>query len=106
MAYSRDQLVSEVRSLVSELKKRHDIRAAYLFGSYARGKPGKYSDVDVAIVLGVYKDGGPMDERFEIFHEVQQRNSLFEVLCLTEDEFRNGDMLVVRHIKSEGIRIL
>ena len=106
MAYSRDQIISDLKNLVLELKKRHDIRAAYLFGSHARGNPGRYSDVDIAIVLGPYRDGSPMDERFEIFHEVQQRNSLFEVLCLTEDEFKNGEMLIVRHIKNEGIRIL
>lgn len=106
MADTRDQILSDLKSLILELKKRHDIRGAYLFGSYARNNPTRYSDVDVAIVLGTFRDGSPMDERFEIFHEVQQHNSLFEVVCLTEKEFTDGEMLLVRHIRREGIRIL
>jgi len=106
MADPRDQILRDLKTLVLELKERHDIRGAYLFGSYARNNPTQYSDVDVAIVLGTYRDGGQMDERFEIFHEVQQRNSLIEIVCLTEGEFAEGEMELVRYIKKEGIRIL
>lgn len=106
MAYTRDQVVVELKKLLLELKRSHDIREAYLFGSYARNNPSKHSDVDVALVLGTFSNGSPMDERFEIFHEVQEQNSLFEVVCLTEKEFQDAEMLLVRHIKQEGIRIL
>ena len=106
MAYTRDQILSDLKTLVLELKERHDIRGAYLFGSYARNNPTQYSDVDVAIVIGTYRDGGQMDERFEIFHEVQQRNSLVEVVCLTEEEFTRGEISLVWHIKEAGISIL
>ena len=106
MAYTRDEVVSELKDLLLKLRKTHDIREAYLFGSYAKNNPSKNSDVDVALVLGNFSNGSPMDERFEIFHEVQQHNSLFEVVCLTEKEFQEAEMLLVRHIKQEGIRIL
>ncbi len=106
MADTRNQIISALKHLVLDLKKSHDIREAYLYGSYARNNPTRYSDVDIALVLGTFRDGSPMDERFEIFHEVQQHNSQFEVLCLTEEEFNDGDMPIVRHIKREGIRIL
>lgn len=105
MAHSRDEVVRELKNLVLELKKSHDIREAYLFGSYARNNPGPHSDVDIAIIVGTFRDGSPMDERFDIFHEVQEKNSLFEVVCLTQDEFSNEEMLLVRHIRQEGIRI-
>jgi predicted nucleotidyltransferase len=106
MGYSRDQIISDLKGLLLELKKDHDIREAYLFGSYARGNPGEHSDIDVAVVLGAFRDGSPLDERFEIFHWVQGRNSFIEVVCLTEDEFRAGEITLVRHIKREGIRII
>lgn len=106
MALARVQIVRELRGLLLELKKKHDIRRAYLFGSYARNTPKEYSDIDVAIVLGTFRDGGPMDERFEIFHEVQERNALYEVVCLTEEEFTEGELALVQHIKREGIPVL
>ena len=41
-------LVETLRKYFSEKK---DIAMSFLYGSYARGKPNKDSDVDVAIVL-------------------------------------------------------
>ena len=81
MGLAKDEIIKEVKNLLLELKKRYDIKEAYLFGSYARGSPKEYSDVDIALVLGSIGDGSPFDETFEIFHEVQQHNSLFEVVC-------------------------
>jgi len=106
MAYSREQVVDEVRKIILDLGKDHDIKGAYLFGSHARGIPKEYSDIDVAVILGRFRNGGPFDERFDIFHQVQKRNSLIEVVCFTEEEFDHEDAPVVRFIKNEGIRIL
>ena len=40
-----------IKRFVSELRKRKiDIVAAYLFGSYAKGKASKWSDIDVALL--------------------------------------------------------
>lgn len=106
MALAKEYIVRELRDILLELKKTHDIRRAYLFGSYARNTPKEYSDIDVAIILGTFRDGGPMDERFEIFHEVQERNALYEVVCLTEEELAEGELALVQHIKREGIPVL
>jgi predicted nucleotidyltransferase len=106
VALTKDEIIEDVKVLLFELRKRYDIKEAYLFGSYARGNPKECSDVDIALVLGSFRDGSPFDETFEIFHEVQRHNSLLEVVCLREEEFSKGDTTLSRHIKSEGIRIL
>jgi len=106
VALAKDEIMKEVRNLLRELKKRHHIREAYLFRSYARGNPKEYSDLDIALVLGSIGDGSPFDETFQIFHEVQRHNSLFEVVCFREDEFAEGDTTVLRHIRREGMKIL
>ncbi len=105
MALAKDQIIEDVRSLLLRLREKHDIKEAYLFGSYARGNPSTHSDVDIAIVLGAFRDGGPFDESFEIFHEVQEYNSLFEVVCFREEEFAKEDTTVIQHIRREGIKI-
>jgi len=106
MALSKDEVVEDVKNLLLELRKKHDIKEAYLFGSYAGGNPREHSDVDIAVILGSFKDGGPFDERFEIFHEIQEYNSLYEVVCFGEAEFSGKDEMLIRHIKRAGIRII
>jgi predicted nucleotidyltransferase len=47
----RDRVISELRELVIRLQSNHpDIRAVYLFGSFATGVPTPKSDVDLLIV--------------------------------------------------------
>lgn len=106
MDHARDRAIDEVRKIISELGKEHDIRAAYVFGSYAHGGAMDYSDIDVAIILGRYRNGGPFDERFDIFHQVQRRNSRVEAICFTQAEFEGDAASVIRTIKKEGVRIL
>ncbi len=106
MAQTRDEIVGELRKLFVELRSKHDIKAAYLFGSFARGSQREYSDVDVAVVLGSFRNGSPFDERFEIFHEVQQHNALFEVVCIAEKEYEMNEGALVRMIKRGGLRII
>ncbi len=53
MAKTKDKsmILKSIQKYVDELRKRHiDVIAAYLFGSYAKGKPTEWSDVDVAII--------------------------------------------------------
>lgn len=113
MALKKDEVIEDVKRLLLQLRKRYDIREAYLFGSYARGRPKEYSDVDIAIVLGSigvgihpFGNGSPFDETFEIFHKVQQHNSLFEVVCFREVEFAREETALIRHVRRDGIRIL
>jgi len=39
-----------INTLVKELKKITEVKAIYLFGSYARGNPKPYSDIDISVV--------------------------------------------------------
>ena len=97
-----------IRRFLESLRQRHDIREAYLFGSSVLGLVKDYSDVALAIVLGSMEksEDSPFDEAFQIFHEAQQYNSIFEVVCFDQEDFaRNGGSLV-RRIKKEGIKVM
>lgn len=45
-----------IRKYVDELKKEISIDRVILFGSYARGNPKSYSDIDLAIFSKDFKD--------------------------------------------------
>ena len=105
MDNSKDEVIKNVRNIINNLINKHGIKAAYIFGSYIKGKMTEHSDIDIAIILDKIRNGSPFNEAFEIFHEVQEQNSLFEVICFTEAEFLNEKEEVIKRIKKDGIKI-
>jgi len=108
MALSKDEVIKIAHEFLALLRQTHDVRQAYLFGSFAKGTPKDYSDVDLAIVLGSWdiSEASPFDEGFKIFHEAQKYNSLLEVVCFPQEEFEQDGGALVRLIKKEGIRLI
>jgi predicted nucleotidyltransferase len=97
MALSKDEVIEMANAFIEYLRQTHDVRQAYLFGSFAKGITKDYSDVDLAILLGSLdiSEELPFDEDFKIFHEAQKYNSLLEVVCFAQEEFdRDGGALV------------
>ncbi len=108
MALSKDEVIQMAREFLDRIRRKYDVRDAYLFGSFAKGTPLEYSDVDLAIVLG-----GPsrfedplFDDPFMIFHEAQEFNSRLEVVCFPQDEFDQDGGALARQVKKEGIKLL
>jgi predicted nucleotidyltransferase len=108
MALSKDEVMKIVNGFIELARQKHDVRQAYLFGSFAKGTEKEYSDVDLAIVLGSRgsSEESPFDENFIIFHEGQEYNSLLEVVCFRQEEFDQDGGSLVKHIKKEGMRLV
>lgn len=108
MALSKDEVIKLVSRFLESIRQRHDVREAYLFGSFAMGISKDYSDVDLAIVLGSMEKSkdSPFDESFEIFHEAQEYNSILEVVCFDQGEFDRDGGTLVRKIKKDGIKLI
>ena len=45
-----------IRDLIDYLARQPDIAAAYLFGSYARGRATSHSDVDIAVLFKLLEE--------------------------------------------------
>ncbi len=96
------------KEFLDRVRQKHDIRDAYLFGSFARGTAADYSDVDLAIVLGNASrfEDPLLDEPFVIFHEAQEFNSRLEVVCFPQEEFDQDGGALARQIKKTGIKLI
>ena len=46
---NRAHLNQTIKAYLKQVSKKYKITKAVLFGSYAKGKPGKHSDIDIAI---------------------------------------------------------
>jgi predicted nucleotidyltransferase len=105
MGYTKDEVINNARNIINSLSRKHSIKAAYIFGSFSKGYSSDYSDIDLAVVLDKIRNGSPYDEAFEVFHEAQKQNSIFEVVCFSETDFVNESEEVIKHIKRDGIKI-
>lgn len=108
MALPKDEVIKIAKGFLELIRQKHDVRQAYLFGSFASEAAKDYSDVDLAIVFGTLSshEESPFDEDFEIFHEAQKYNSLLEVVCYIQDEFDQDRSALIKRIKKEGIRLI
>jgi len=108
MVLSKDEVIKIANGFLQRIRAKHDVRQAYLFGSFAKGMIKDYSDVDLAVVLGSVDkfEDSPFDEGFRIFHEAQKYNSLLEVVCFVQEEFDHEGGALVKQIKKEGIKLI
>jgi predicted nucleotidyltransferase len=106
MAYTKNEAVEIAKTFLIQAAKKHPIRSAYLFGSYAKGIQRDYSDIDIAAVFSeAIEQKKYYEETVEIFHEAQEYNSTLEVICFREDEFEKDGGTIVAQIKKEGVKI-
>ena len=81
------------------------IRKAVLYGSYAHGKPHKWSDIDVALVADQFKGVGYNDQRF--FCTIREKPEFIDISLRTYNtkEFTPRIDPFVEVIMEHGIEI-
>lgn len=90
--------VEKIKEICTPLFERYNVRYAYLFGSYAKGKATEKSDVDLLISM-------PLNGlRFYEFVEVL-RESLKKKVDLLDDTQLEKNTALVKEILQDGIKI-
>jgi predicted nucleotidyltransferase len=68
-----DPMQRGLADLPRYFEKRGDIVVAYLFGFYAKGRPGPLSDVDIGVLLDREEDHRvELREKLEMLHELSR----------------------------------
>ena len=101
----------KIRKLMKELKegltKIYDsqLKAVYLYGSYARGDYRKGSDVDVMILLKDYKDY--WKEYYRSSDYVSDISLKYDItvscILIKEIQWKEADKPVLHNIRREGL---
>ena len=104
MAKINVQIIETVRKFLSTLNLLGiHVEAAYLFGSYARGKGSKWSDIDVAVVSSDFAHDR-FEEGVRLMKLSSGIDSRIEPVPFRPDTFVDEDPLAWV-IKREGIKI-
>ena len=101
---------ARIRKLMKELKEGlthiygDQLKAIYLYGSYARGDYRQGSDVDVMILLKDYRNYWDEIERSsEIIQNVSLDHSIsISRIFMTEEKWKRSDTPLLRNIHREG----
>ena len=90
--------VEKIREICTPLFERYNVRYAYLFGSYAKGKATEKSDVDLLISMPL--NGLRLYEFVEVLRE-----SLKKKVDLLDDTQLENNTVLVKEILQDGIKI-
>ena len=79
----------------------------FLYGSFARNRAAKESDIDIAIVLkGEVNKAKEIDRIYDILYDLMlETGELISIYPLSEGEIENPTWPLYYHIRTEGIRI-
>ncbi len=95
-------VMENVRLFLDKLRNKGiSVSKAYLFGSYARGRADKWSDIDIAIVSPQIGDDR-FEERVRLTELAMSVDDRIEPLPFNQGTFSENDPLV-RKIVDEGL---
>ncbi len=85
-------------------KDKLPIKKVIIFGSYAKGKPHKWSDVDVCVISPKFKSGFEALQFLLIRRNEQEVMAGLEPVGFSDKDFKEGSSLI-QEIKKTGVRI-
>lgn len=86
-----------IEDYVMKLSKLIPIEKVIVFGSYAKGNPHKYSDVDIAIFLDYFKDMNRVDGIYFLLLNAMDYDIDLEPQPFTLDDY-NQSIGIVREM--------
>ncbi len=104
MAQSTDDIKLIARHFIEGIQKLYRIEAAYLYGSYAKGAPSEWSDIDIAIVSPDFSDD-LLNERLTLTQLAIPLDNRIEPKPFNKRSFDPNDPLVHEIIK-HGIPLI
>lgn len=85
-----DKKVAEIASrYAKEVRKYLPVRMVILFGSWAKGKAGKSSDIDIAVVVDKFS-GDYLKVSSELFNIVRRVDKKIEPVLLSMKNNKSG----------------
>ena len=98
------RILTKVRLYLEKLRKNGiTICEAYIFGSYVKGKPDRWSDIDIAIVSPQIGEDR-FEERVKLTQLAISVDDRLEPLPFNPETFLDEDPLV-KKIKNEGLAV-
>ena len=99
---SLDEVLKLVRQYKQVITSRFPVEPqVYLFGSYSKGTPNPWSDIDVAVILPTINDEDWLEQSADLWHDIDKVSLLIEPVLMASNE----DTLLYRDVMRTGIAV-
>jgi len=102
--YSQENLNKILSRFIQLVSSEINLRKVYLFGSYAKGKPHEYSDIDLALVSDDFEGSRFFDKRKTNKFLLKTTTDL-QIHPYRPEDFTEDDPFVAEILRT-GIRIV
>lgn len=103
----RKKINKEIKEYILRLKKAINPKKVILFGSFARGEPTEWSDIDILVVADFSNTNN--NKRFDILYDLHEgliKEHDIHAYGITPREFNDvKEWSILHDIKKEGIII-
>lgn len=97
-----EEVLSIVRRYKEVIASRFPVEPqVYLFGSYSKGSPNPWSDIDVAVIVPSLNDEDWLEQSADLWHDVDKVSLLIEPILMAHDE----NTLLYRDVMRTGIAV-
>ena len=103
---SQSEVKKIVKRFAAKLKAdKFDFSSIYMFGSYVKGRPNKFSDIDVAVVSKKMKKN--YEKNLDLLcQKGLETSDKLEIHAFTPEDFKVGYPPLAHEIKLTGIRVV
>ncbi len=102
----KTKIVSDLKKFKRDASKEIPIEKLIFFGSRAKGKPKKYSDIDLVVVSRLFRDMKSFKRAVKLYDHWNLKYPV-DFLCYSPEEFNKmkKQVTIVREAVREGIEI-
>lgn len=107
MAKRKSLIDKKISMFYKLVKDVYPIKKVILYGSYAKGKATRDSDIDVAVVVDAPDHLQRVEITANLFHYAAMVDSNIEPKCIFWDEYRNHDKAsILAEIIKTGVEVV
>ncbi len=104
-AYDFEGIMTDMETIKSAIKKcEHDIKFAYLFGSYASGETSKTGDIDVAVFFAADDAERCFDLKLEMYAQLSRTLKRNDIDIVVMNQCRN--LILLDRITRNGVVLI
>jgi predicted nucleotidyltransferase len=91
--YSRSDINIVIKKFIDLVSEEFPLKSVYLFGSYAKGNAGEYSDIDLAVVSDKF-EGSRFFDKKKLIKYLLKSSTDIEVHPYRTEDFTEDDPFV------------
>ena len=100
------KVINEVNDYIGVLKNdKLPVDRVFIFGSYAKGTPSKWSDIDVCVVSPKFKNSWRAMEYLWSKREIKNPSYVIEPVGFSPKDFNDKLNSLVCEIKNTGVEV-